>query len=78
MYFYIVYGGARRRYGGAGRNSLQDIPTCSPLQKKYRSDWTFEFFRPEQKYKVTRLPLQSVLIFIYFYYVILFACVEYE
>jgi len=21
MYFYVVYGGARRRYGGAGRNS---------------------------------------------------------
>jgi len=23
MYFHIVYGGARRRYGGAGRNSLK-------------------------------------------------------
>jgi len=21
MYFHVVYGGARRRYGGAGRNS---------------------------------------------------------
>jgi len=21
MYFYVVYGGGRRRYGGAGRNS---------------------------------------------------------
>jgi len=25
MYFQVVYGGGRRRYGGAGRNSLQVI-----------------------------------------------------
>jgi len=23
MYFHVVYGGGRRRYGGAGRNSLK-------------------------------------------------------
>jgi len=23
MYFQVAYGGARRRYGGAGRNSLE-------------------------------------------------------
>ena len=30
MYFHVVYGGARRRYGGAGRNS----PVCICM-------WTF-------------------------------------
>ena len=25
MYFHVVYGGARRRYGGAGRNSLNSV-----------------------------------------------------
>jgi len=25
MYFYVVYGDAKRRYGGAGRNSLISI-----------------------------------------------------
>jgi len=24
MYFHVVYGGARRRYGGAGRNSHKE------------------------------------------------------
>jgi len=24
MYFHVVYGGARRRYGGAGRNSQEE------------------------------------------------------
>jgi len=32
-YFHVVYGGARRTYGGAGRNSLtviMKVPTINP------------------------------------------------
>jgi len=35
MYFYIVYGSGRRRYGGAGRNSLNHITHSSILQLGY-------------------------------------------
>jgi len=31
MYFYVVYGGARRRYGGAGRNSPGSITNSGPI-----------------------------------------------
>jgi len=38
MYFHVVYGGARRRYGGAGRNRLHSIVkyvTQKPKRKRY-------------------------------------------
>jgi len=40
MYFHVVYGGGRRRYGGARRNSLKDegvinwVRECNPQPQR--------------------------------------------
>jgi len=35
MYFHVVYGGGRRRYGGAGRKSQMRKETCIAYFKEW-------------------------------------------